>query len=815
MTISIQNIIPVIHATIHGHTNEGIVNHVSIDSRSLLNAEGTLFFALKGSRNNGHHYIPQLLEQGVRFFVVSEMPQDTKNATFFVVSNTLEALQKLAAYYRTLFSFPVIGITGSNGKTIIKEWLNFLLSPDYNIVRSPKSYNSQVGVPLSILGMNEMHNFGIFEAGISTVNEMDKLEEIIRPSIGILSNIGSAHDEGFENTSQKALEKWKLFKHSEVVIFKKDKTFENLLTLNTQEKFTWSFEKNDNASVWVTTHESSVGTELTFNHQNNNVSVIIPFTDKASIENAIHCVMVLLYFKYPVDTIQKRVAALYPVEMRLKVKNGVNNTSLIDDSYSSDYQSLKIALDFLEHQKLHTNKTIILSDIYQSGLPVTDLYHRVSQLIIANKINRVFTIGEVITSYKHLFPNAIGFNSTNDFLNQMEHLHFQNETILIKGARDFQFEKIVTALEEKTHETVLEINLNALSNNLNYFKSKLKPQTKMMVMVKAFGYGNGGFEIAKLLEHHKVDYLGVAFADEGIELKTSGIQLPIIVMNPESTAFEAMIQYKLEPEIYSIRGLQSFIKILESKGIYHYPIHIKFDTGMHRLGFEQNNMLELLTILKNTNCVKIASILSHLACSDDRNETEFTLHQIQLFENLSTQLITTLQINPIRHILNSSGISNFPEAQYNMVRLGVGLYGISSNEEEQKYLENVGTLKSIISQIRTIEAGESVGYNRRFKASFKTKIATIPIGYADGISRHWGYERGYVTINGKKAPIVGSICMDMLMVNCTNIECKEGQEVVIFGENPSIKYMAKELQTISYEIMTSISKRVKRVFYRE
>jgi alanine racemase len=525
--------------------------------------------------------------------------------------------------------------------------------------------------------------------------------------------------------------------------------------------------------------------------------------------------MVLLSFKYDKKTIQNRMQWLYPVEMRLKVKNGINNTTLIDDSYSSDFQSLKIALDFLESQKQYKNKTVILSDIFQSGLSNEELYSKVSQLITSNKINRVIGIGETISTFKHKFKNCITFKNSADFFLNFNYLNFINETILIKGARHFQFEEIVAALEEKTHETVLEINLNAISHNLNFYKSKLKPSTKMMVMVKAFGYGSGGFEIAKLLEHHKVDYLGVAFADEGISLKNAGIMLPIMVLNPETTSFSSIIQHKLEPEIYSLKGLNAFLKIAEQRKLKHFPIHIKLDTGMHRLGFEEENVAELIAILKNNKYVIVKSILSHMATSDDLKHQEFAHSQLNLFEKLSSKLMTELQIKPIRHILNTSGISNFPQAQYDMVRLGIGLYGVSNDVEEQKYLENVGTLKSIISQIRTVQTGESVGYGRRFVTDKPTKIATIPIGYADGISRHWGNGVGFVTINNQKATIVGSICMDMLMVNISEINCKEGDSVIIFGESPTVTFMANQLQTIPYEILTSISQRVKRVFYRE
>ena len=814
MILSLKNIIPVIHAKLVGESDAMPIDHISIDSRSLQNGQNTLFFALSGPNNDAHHYIEELIDVGVLNFVVTHVPDEVRGqANFLVVENTLDALQQFAAYYRNLYHFPVIGITGSNGKTIVKEWLNFLLGPDFNIIRSPKSYNSQVGVPLSVISINEKHNLGIFEAGISTVNEMEKLEKIIKPTIGLLTNIGSAHDEGFSNIGEKMKQKLKLFSDVDVLILHKSKTVETFLNPKIKT-FSWSC-KYENADVFIVKKIILDKTSLKVKYNGDDFEIKIPFLDDASVENAIQCMMVLLHFGYDPKVIENRMALLFPVEMRLKVKNGINNTTIIDDSYSSDFQSLKIALDFLESQKLYKKKTLILSDIFQSGLSNEELYSNVSQLIIANKINRIIGIGETISQFKNKFLNCITFATTNDFIAAFDSLSFGNETILIKGARHFRFEEIVALLEEKTHETVLEINLNAISHNLNFYKSKLKPETKLMVMVKAFSYGNGGFEIAKLLEHHKTDYLGVAFADEGIALKNAGIALPIMVLNPENTSFSAIIQHGLEPEIYSIKGLNAFLKIAAQKKLEHYPIHIKLDTGMHRLGFEQNNIDELIFALKENKLVKVKSILSHMATSDDLSHKDFALSQIALFEKLSSRLMSETKIKPIRHILNTSGISNFPQAQYDMVRLGIGLYGVSNDREEQKSLENVGTLKSIISQLRTIPAGDSVGYGRRFVAGKPTKIATIPIGYADGISRHWGNETGFVTINNKKATIVGSICMDMLMVDATEIKCKEGDPVVIFGESPSVIYIAEQLKTIPYEILTSISQRVKRVFYRE
>ena len=822
MSINLKSLVSVLNAERTGSDTDVFIDHISIDSRSLQNGSQTLFFALSGVNNDAHLYISELIEKGVQSFVVEYIPENCfGKANFLVVKSTLNALQKFAAHHRNLFSFPIIGLTGSNGKTIVKEWLNFLLSPDYNIIRSPKSYNSQVGVPLSVIAINEKHNLGIFEAGISTVNEMDKLEQIIKPTIGVLTNIGTAHDEGFLNLVQKIDEKLLLFKESPVIIYQKNETVDSCISqfaaeymLHPRKLFSWSYT-DKSADVFILKKENKNETTIIqYQYKKENYDLKIPFSDSASIENAISCLLVLLYFDYDSETIQNRMQGLYPVEMRLEVKNGIHNCSIIDDSYSSDFQSLKIALDFLESQKKNASKTVILSDIFQSGFSNEELYSKVAQLIADNKVNRVIGIGETISSFAAKFSNCITFKNTNEFIEHFDDLNFVNETILIKGARSFQFEEIVSLLEEKTHETILEINLNSISHNLNFYKAKLASDVKIMVMVKAFGYGNGGLEIAKLLEHHKVDYLGVAFADEGISLKNGGIKLPIMVLNPESTSFASIIQYQLEPEIYSIKGLNAFLKIAREKNLKDFPIHIKLDTGMHRLGFEENTIDELIAALKGNSTVRIQSILSHMATSDDMNHYEFAVSQIKLFERLSSKLMNELDVNPIRHILNTSGISNFPDAQYNMVRLGIGLYGVSNDASEQKFLENVGTLKSIISQIRIIPAGDSVGYGRRFMADKPTKIATIPIGYADGISRLWGNQVGYVTIKNQKASIVGSVCMDMLMIDVSLIDCKEGDSVIIFGESPDVIEMANALKTIPYEILTSISQRVKRVFFR-
>lgn len=812
MTFTLQNIIPVIDAKSAKIASDFNIENISIDSRSLQNNQGTLFFALKGHNHDAHHYIESLIAKGVRFFIVEYIPENVKDkAHFLLVKNTLKALQQTAIFYRNLFNFPTIGITGSNGKTIVKEWLNFLLSPDFTIVRSPKSYNSQVGVPLSVFGSNENHNLGIFEAGISTSNEMENLQKIIQPKIGIFTHLGNAHEEGFSSPTEKIKEKVKLFKDCEIVILEKSKTIEENIDAKT---FTWSFS-NKSATVFGDKKTSKNGfTTVLITYEATSFEIKIPFQDEASLANAMTCICTLLFLKYDISIIVERIQNLYPVELRLQVKKGINNCTLIDDSYSSDYQSLKMALDFLEQQKLHQKKTLILSDIFQSGLPLDELYEKVTILIKNNKIDRLITIGETIGNFLKDIPNIISFSSTQEFLQQFNLNSFENETVLIKGARSFNFEEIVVILEEKNHETVLEINLDAISYNLNFYKSKLKPETKVMVMVKAFGYGNGGYEIAKLLEHHKVDYLGVAFADEGIALRKAGITTPIMVLNPENSSFNAIIAYNLEPEIYSITGLKAFLRIAQQRNITSYPIHIKMDTGMHRLGFQENNLEELAELLKNNNFVHVRSIFTHLAASDDLAFQDFTLNQIQLFTAFYDKIVSKLNHKPIRHLLNTSGIFNYTSFQMEMVRLGIGLYGVGNSDEENKNLLNVSTLKSVISQIRTVEEQDSIGYSRKFMVNKKMQVATIPIGYADGIRRAWGNEKGYVVINHKKAIILGNICMDMLMVDVSEINCIAGDEVIVFGENPKVTEIANVIGTIPYEILTGISQRVKRIFYK-
>ena len=781
---------------------------ISIDSRSLRNTENTLFFTLKGNNHNAHDFLNDLYAKGVRYFVVSQDVSLPTDAVVFKVDDALRALQRFVAFYRKKYTFPVIGITGSNGKTIVKEWLNQLLLPFYNIIKSPKSYNSQVGVPLSVIAINDEHNLGIFEAGISKPNEMDFLEAIIQPTIGILTNIGSAHNEGFSTKEKKLQEKIKLFKNADVLISEKT----DLIAANKSEKvqwFTWSF--NETANVQF----KKIDTILKVNFENTEFSVDLPFTDLASVQNIATCITTMLFLKVDTNYIVQAIPQLQTVQMRLQVKKGINDCLLIDDSYSSDYQSLKIALDFLEQQKTHQQKTVILSDIFQSGFTPEVLYQKVAQLLNQNHVTRVIGIGNKIGTHLTNVPQFQSYPDTEKFLNDFNLRSFRSETILIKGSRSFQFEKIVAELEEKTHETVLEINLDAISHNLNFYKSKLKPTTKVMVMVKAFGYGNGSYEIAKLLAHHQVSYLGVAFADEGVELRKAGIKIPIMVMNPENSAFSTMIAYNLEPEIYNRAELESFLQIAENQNLYNYPIHLKLNTGMNRLGFVEKDFDALINLLKQTNLVQVASIFSHLATSDMPEEKKFTLQQIQKFKKWSAYLKEELRIQPLLHILNTSGIYNFGEYQMDMVRVGIGLYGVGNDLDEDTQLQNVATLKTVVLQINDVEKDATVGYGRRFIAERKSKIATIAIGYADGIRRSYGNGKGYVLVNNQKAFIAGTICMDMLMIDVTNIDVKVGDEVIVFGNDLRITEVAKLWETIPYEVMTAISQRVKRIFYKE
>jgi alanine racemase len=827
MNHSISAIASVIKAAITGKGNlECVIKNLLIDSRKLSNAETSLFFAIKGERHDGHTYITDLYEKGVRNFVVSTLPPNTEeftNTTFFLVTNTLLALQELCAFHREQFKIPVIGITGSNGKTIVKEWLYQLMREDKNIVRSPKSFNSQVGVPLSVWQITEENNLGIFEAGISKPNEMSLLETIIQPNIGLITNIGQAHDENFENQKQKVDKKLKLFIHSEVLIYCKDYLLvHNEITANKALRelkvFSWSRKVRADLLIGRIT-KSTTDTEIQGVYKNDFIKINIPFIDEASIENAIHCWAMLLYLGYENALIAERMRFLSPIAMRLELKEGINNCSIINDSYNSDLGSLAIALDFLNQQKQHLKKTLILSDILQSGRNEEALYKEVAELIHKKGVSRLIGIGAGISNQAKQFDiEKFFYKSTDEFLKQFNNSFFRDETILLKGARAFGFEAISKVIQQKAHETVLEINLNAIVHNLNYYRSKIKADTKIMAMVKAFSYGSGSFEIANILQFHRVDYLAVAYADEGIELRKAGITMPIMVMNPEEQSYDAMIQYNLEPEIYSFRVFNLFEETLKRSvhdNVDPISIHIKLDTGMHRLGFDEGEINELIVRIKNNRDITIKSIFSHLAASDETEHDDFTRHQIKKFNEMSEKIKTHFSYSIMKHILNSAGISRFPDAQFDMVRLGIGLYGIGVNPSEQTQLQNVSTLKTSISQIKNIPANETIGYSRKGLATRDIQIATVPIGYADGLSRKLSGGKGKMMVKGKPAPIIGNVCMDMCMIDITDINANENDEVIVFGESYPIAQIARDVATIPYEILTNVSRRVKRVYYQE
>jgi alanine racemase len=813
---------------------DGDIEHILFDSRKLLFPESSLFFALAGHRRNGNAFINELYKRGVRNFVIDEsLPAEEiapyPEANFLRVHDALHALHLLAAFHRKQFTIPVIGITGSNGKTIVKEWLFQLLNDHYTIVRSPKSYNSQIGVPLSIWQLNAGATLGIFEAGISQPGEMKQLEAIIEPTLGIFTNIGEAHSEGFLDKRQKIDEKLKLFLRSEFLIYCKDdpdindavNSFGNKVRSNNSLRlFSWS--KISTATLQVTAIEKKDGrTTITAVHQRAetfSLSITIPFIDDAAIENAITCWCVLLHFNIPDAVIAEKMLWLRPVEMRLELKRGINNCSVINDSYSADTNSLTIALDFLLQQQQHPNRTLILSDILQSGKSSMQLYADVATILQQKNINRFIGIGPEIFQQKEVFkniPQTVFFNSTAEFKQLFYTLHFYNETILLKGARIFEFEQISHLLEEKIHQTVLEINLNSITHNLNKYQQLLHPGVKMMAMVKAFSYGSGSYEIANLLQFHKVDYLAVAYTDEGVELRKGGITLPIMVMNAEEVTYDQMVQYNLEPEIFSFNILLGFQQYLQQSALVNYPVHIKLDTGMHRLGFEAKDIPALAKTLQSTTVFKVQSVFSHLVGSDAAELDDFTKMQADTFIQCCSALQEATGYSFLRHIGNTTAIHRHRNLQLDMVRLGIGLYGVDSGAAMQQQLKNVTTLKTTISQIKKVKAGETVGYSRMGVVTKDSTIATVRIGYADGYPRALSNGKGKMFVNGALFPVIGAVCMDMTMLDITGATIQEGDEVIVFGEELSVHDVARWAQTIPYEIVTGISQRVKRVYFED
>lgn len=820
MSSNIEEIASIMGATRVG-TTPAHVDWILTDSRSLCFPEETLFFALKTKRNDGHKYIYDLYTRGVRNFVVSDLPEkpsEYKDANFLVLDRPLKGLQKLATYHREQFQVPVVGITGSNGKTIVKEWLYQLLSPERVITRSPRSYNSQIGVPLSIWLMNEHTELGIFEAGISEMGEMEALKPIIQPTIGILTNIGGAHQENFSSVMDKCMEKLLLFKDCDVVIYDGDnEVISSCVTksLFTAREIAWSRKDNERPLFIEKIIKEETYTTIYYRYIGLPSSYTIPFIDDASIENSIHCLAVALYMMLPPEQIAERMAKLEPVAMRLEVKEGKNGCTLINDSYNSDLASLDIALDFMQRRSEDKmrKRTLILSDILETGQTSKLLYRQVADLIHSRGVDKLIGVGEDIASSSSRFElEKYFFRSTTELLNSglLNQLH--DEIVLIKGSRTFQFDKITDLLELKVHETTLEINLNALVDNLNYYRNKLKPDTKIVCMVKASAYGAGSYEIAKTLEDQRVNYLAVAVADEGSELRKAGITSSIIIMNPEQTAFKTLFDYKLEPEVYSFHLLEELIKAAEREGITNFPIHIKIDTGMHRLGFAPAEIPRLVERLHKQTSVIPRSVFSHLVGSDTERLDTFTRRQIEVFEAAAAQLQEGFSFKIIRHICNTAGIQRYPGAQFEMVRLGIGLYGVDPFTNEM--LHNISTLRSTILQIHDVPKEETVGYGRKGILERDSRIAAVPIGYADGLNRHLGNGRGYCLVNGKKAPYVGNICMDVCMIDVTDIDCREGDKVIIFGDDLPVTVLSDLLDTIPYEVLTSVSNRVKRVYFQ-
>ncbi|WP_134090881.1 bifunctional UDP-N-acetylmuramoyl-tripeptide:D-alanyl-D-alanine ligase/alanine racemase [Olivibacter sp. XZL3] len=794
-----------------------VINTLAYDSRKITNSRQALFFALVG-RRDGHQFLQEAYRSGVRNFVVHAEAfeiADCPHSNWLVVPNTLHALQLLAAYHRRQFDYPVIAITGSNGKTIVKEWLYQLLSPEYEIVRSPKSYNSQLGVPLSLWQMDAQHNLAIIEAGISKVGEMEAIEVMVKPTLGVLTNIGHAHDDGFASIQEKTREKLRLFSVADMVVY--NPTYvDATIAVPGRQHFTWTIGEGATLSVDAHWQAKAQRYVLEANVEGQAQRLTVPFTDRASIENLICCWAVMLVMGYEMPVIMSRLQTLLPISMRLELKKGINNCSIIDDSYSNDLSSLLIALDFLKQQRQHPHRTVILSDLPIAAQDTRALYVKIATMLEGKGIDRLVGVGEHLRQQAALFQmDAQFFDTTEELLAHLPQLGIQNSTVLIKGSRVFGFERVSRALTLQTHETTLEINLNALEHNLNTYKTLLKPGTKLMVMVKAFSYGSGSFEIANLLQFNKVDYLTVAYVDEGIALRKSGITLPIVVMSPGPETFEQLIAYQLEPEIYSFAELEAFMSSLSPAGPAPYPIHIKVDTGMHRLGFEPDDLSELLTKLKSSDKIIVKSVFSHLAASGSPEHDAFTLEQIGLFDSFTKNLASGLGYHFVRHIANTSAISRFPQAQFDMVRLGIGLYGVSADDYRALPLQSVARLRTGITQIKRIKEGDTVGYNRKGRLNGEGTIATVKIGYADGYSRRFGNGVGKMRIKGHLVPTVGDICMDMCMLDVTGIDVAVGEEVLVMGDELSPEYLAKAIGTIPYEILTGISQRVRRIYYYE
>ena len=828
---SIDQILSIVKGRWLQHTGPAAIEYLLTDSRTVLFPATSLFFALNGPRRDGHGFIMEAHEKGVRNFIISrehgvDLPA---GANIILAPDALLALQQLAAQHRKQFSYPVIGITGSNGKTIVKEWLNQLLEEKFNIVRSPRSYNSQTGVPLSVWQMNNQYNLGIFEAGISQTGEMDRLEKIIQPTIGVFTNIGEAHSEGFFDMRQKVREKLQLFKNVRSLVYCSDypEINEAIAILAKQVRqsagaiqfFNWG-RKSDAAIGIVSIIKDDTSSYITALHKGKEISFTIPFTDDASVENAITCYCTLLCIGVDDRYILPGLKKLGPVAMRLELKRGINDCSIINDSYSADLSSLKIALDFLFRQQQHTRKTVILSDIPESGRGEKELYGLVAAALQEKRINRFIGIGTQLLRNKKIFETESGmetvfYENADAFRKDFSSIKFQHETILLKGARVFAFERLLPLLEQKVHQTVLEINLGDVLHNLHQYQQIIKPSTKIMAMVKAASYGSGTYEIASLLQFHNADYLAVAYTDEGVDLRKAGISLPIMVMNPEPDTFDTLLQFNLEPDIFSFEMLRLFNVHLKKEGLQQFPVHIELETGMNRLGFNTEDTEALAEMLVDSHC-KVQSVFTHLAASEDPSKDDFTLLQAEKYFAAVLLLQKKIPYGFIRHIANSAAIVRHPQLQLDMVRLGIGLYGIDSAAAHILDLRGVSTLKTTVAQVKHIKKGETIGYGRKGVATHDAVIATVRIGYADGYPRRLSNGKGRMLVNGKQAPVIGIISMDMAMLDITKCGAvEEGDEVIVFGEDLTVEQLANWAQTIPYEILAGISQRVKRVYFEE
>ena len=821
----VEDISRIIHGKQSGQSDI-LIDHLVTDSRKILFPNSSIFFALVGYRRDGHLFVDEAWQRGIRCFVVSRMPEgkEPTDSVFILVDDPLPAMQALAAFHRNRFHYPVIGITGSNGKTIVKEWLNHLLQDQCSIVRSPKSFNSQIGVPLSVWQMNEDADLGIFEAGISTVGEMERIAVIIRPDLGVFTNIGDAHSEGFADSREKIREKLKLFTGSKALIYCRDyqELDEEVIDFAARHEITlfhWSLKKG--AVVYLVNQEQrDQHSFIHIRYQDTDYRFSIPFIGAAAVENAVTCAMVMLQRGVSAEHIARGMKNLPALAMRLEMKQGINRCTVINDSYSADLSSLKLALDFLDQQQHLGGRTVILSDIPESGKPEVELYGDIASILKRNQTGRLLGIGPLMCKYQPLFAeagvHAEMFISTGEFISRFHPMQFRDETILLKGARVFEFEQINQLLELKLHQTVLSINLSAISHNLNEYRKLLMPGTKMMVMVKAFSYGSGSYEIANLMQFHKVDFLAVAYTDEGVELRKAGISSPIMVMNPEEASFPAITAFDLQPEIFSFDILEQFVSYLRAEAIAEYPIHLKLDTGMHRLGFDKTDLPGLADQLNVSTDVRVVTIFSHLAGSEDPEEDSFTMEQAKVFRECSAYLEDRLGYSLVKHIANTAAIKRHPGLQMDMVRLGIGLYGTRTTPGNTPRLQEASVLTTTIAQIRKVKAGDTVGYNRKGMISRDAIIATIRIGYADGYPRSLSNGAGKVMVRNTLVPVVGMVCMDMTMIDVTDIPGLEvGEEVVIFGKGLSVNDLAIWAGTIPYDIMTGISQRVKRVYFEE